>query len=192
MISVEEKRAAYEEARQLLLLGKKWQQLMPGERKPDFKRAAKAVIRRALGKSTVPREPDLDIHNGLMHVHGQREARLIERTLRNGIVHPDVLHSFRHDVPVNPEQVPIGALTGGRQHVPLGEWRPSRASLNTDVSDLAPVVHAVHYPEDLEFPTHLNTRTQTFTAKHTDHEFMHYLEPGQAVTEVPMRDRVQH
>ena len=58
MISVEEKRAAYEEARQLLLLGKKWQQLMPGERKPDFKRAAKAVIRRALGKSTVPREPD--------------------------------------------------------------------------------------------------------------------------------------
>ena len=54
MISVEEKRAAYEEARQLLLLGKKWQQLMPGERKPDFKRAAKAVIRRALGKSTVP------------------------------------------------------------------------------------------------------------------------------------------
>ena len=43
MISVEEKRAAYEEARQLLLLGKKWQQLIPGERKPDFKRAAKAV-----------------------------------------------------------------------------------------------------------------------------------------------------
>ena len=41
MISVEEKRAAYEEARQLLLLGKKWQQLTPGERKPDFKRAAK-------------------------------------------------------------------------------------------------------------------------------------------------------
>ena len=93
MISVEEKRAAYEEARQLLLLGKKWQQLMPGERKPDFRRAAKAVIRRALGKSTVPREPDLDVHNGLMHEHAPREARLIERTLRSGIVHPDVLHS---------------------------------------------------------------------------------------------------
>ena len=72
MISVEEKRAAYEEARQLLLLGKKWQQLMPGERKPDFRRAAKAVIRRALGKSTVPREPDLDVHNGLMHEHAAR------------------------------------------------------------------------------------------------------------------------
>jgi hypothetical protein len=88
MISVEEKRAAYEEARQLLLLGKKWQQLMPGERKPDFRRAAKAVIRRALGKSTVPREPDLRVHSGLMHEHDAREASLIERTLRNGIVHP--------------------------------------------------------------------------------------------------------
>ena len=80
MISVAEKRAAYEEARQLLLLGKKWQQLMPGERKPDFKRAAKAVIRRALGKTTVPREPDLDVHNGLMHEHAPREASLIERS----------------------------------------------------------------------------------------------------------------
>ena len=188
MISVEEKRAAYEEARQLLLLGKKWQQLMPGERKPDFKRAAKAVIRRALGKSTVPREPDLDIHNGLMHEHGAREAMLLERTLRNGIVHPDVLHSFRHgSVPVE-RQVPIRALTGGRQHVPSGE---ARVPLNRDVSDLAPPVHAVHYSEDLEFPTHMNTRTQAFTPKHTDHEFMHYLEPGRAATELPMRDRVQ-
>ena len=190
MISVEEKRAAYEEARQLLLLGKKWQQLMPGERKPDFKRAAKAVIRRALGKSTVPREPDLDVHNGLMHEHSAREARLIERTLRNGIVHPDVLHSFRHgERPASERLVPIGALTGGRHHVPLGEQRPL---LNRDVSDLAPPVHAVHYPEDLEFPTHMNTRTLAFTPKHTDHEFMHYLEPGQAATELPMRDRVQH
>ena len=98
------------------MLGKKWQQLMPGERKPDFKRAAKAVIRRALGKSTVPREPDLDVHNGLMHEHAPREARLIERTLRNGIVHPDVLHSFRHgEVPVE-WQVPIGAAGRAAPH----------------------------------------------------------------------------
>ena len=123
-----------------------------------------------------------------MHEHAPREARLIERTLRNGIVHPDVLHSFRHgEVPVE-WQVPIGALTGGRQHVPLGE---RRRIVDRDVSDLAPMVHAVHYPEDLEFPTHLNTRTQEFTAKHADHEFMHYVQPGQVATEVPMRDRVR-
>ena len=90
-------------------------------------------------------------------------------------------------VPVE-RQVPIRALTGGRQHVPSGE---ARVPLNRDVSDLAPPVHAVHYSEDLEFPTHMNTRTQAFTPKHTDHEFMHYLEPGQAATELPMRDRVQ-
>ena len=134
MISVEEKRAAYEEARQLLLLGKKWQQLMPGERKPDFERAAKAVIRRALGKTVVPREPDLDVHNGLMHEHAPLEARLIERTLRNGIVHPDVLHSFRHGEVPYPEQVPIGATPpaarpAGRAapHCQHGRERPRAA-----------------------------------------------------------------
>ena len=189
MISLEEKRAAYEEARQLLLLEKKWQSLMPGERKPDFKRAAKAVIRRALGKQVVPREPDLDLHDGLMHEHAPREARLLERTLRNGIVHPDVLHSFRHgEVPVS-RQVPIGALTGGRQHVPLGELK--RAG-DTYIGDMAPMVHAVHFNEDLEFPTHLNTRTREFVAKHADHEHMHYMIPGAAPTDVPMRDRVRH
>ena len=83
-------------------------------------------------------------------------------------MHPDVLHSFRHGEVPYPEQVPIGAITGGRQHVPLGE---RRRIVNTDVSDLGPLVHAVYYPEDLEFPTHMNTRTQEFTAKHADHEF---------------------
>ena len=183
MISIEEKRAAYEEARQLLLLEKKWQSLMPGERKPDFKRAAKAVIRRALGKQVVPREPDLDLHDGLMHQHAPREARLLERTLRNGIVHPDVLHSFRHG------EVPEPALTGGRQHVPLGELKRNGS---TYIGDMAPMVPAVHFNEDLEFPTHLNTRTREFVAKHADHEHMHYMIPGAAPTDVPMRDRVRH
>ena len=124
-----------------------------------------------------------------MHEHAPREARLIERTLRNGIVHPDVLYSFRHGEVPEPEQVPIGALTGGRQHVPLGELD---RSVDTYVGDLAPMVHAVHFNEDLEFPTHLNTRTQEFVAKHADHEHMHYMIPGAAPTDVPMRDRVRH
>ena len=189
MISVEEKRAAYEEARQMLLLGKKWQQLMPGERKPDFRRAAKAVIRRALGKPVVPREPDLDIHDGLMHEHAPREARLIERTLRNGTVHPDVLHSFRHGEVPAPRQHPIGALTGTRQHVPLGEL-PRYP--NPDTSGLAEPVHVISYSdEDLEFPTHMNTRTMEFTPKHADHAFMQYLQPGHTPTDAPMRERVQ-
>ena len=179
MISLEEKRAAYEEARQLLLLEKKWQSLMPGERKPDFKRAAKAVIRRALGKQVVPREPDLDIHDGLMHEHAPREARLLERTLRNGIVHPDVLTRSGT------------ARCPCRGRSPSGRCELKRAG-DPYIGDLAPMVHAVHFNEDLEFPTHLNTRTQEFVAKHADHEHMHYMIPGAAPTSVPMRDRVRH
>jgi len=175
MISFGEKRAAYVEAQQILNLQKKWKSLVPGERMPDFRRAAKAVIRRALGQSVVPQEPALDVYDGLMHEHAPREARLIERTLQNGIVHPDVLHSFRHGEVPRTGQVPIGALTGTRQHVPLGE-RPR--GKDTDISDLAPMVHAVHYNEDLEFPTHVNTRTREFTPKHADHDFMQYIDTG--------------
>ena len=179
MISFEEKRAAYEEARQILLLQKKWAQLMPGERMPDFRRAAKAVISRALGKQVVPMEPSLDIHDGLMHEHAPREAALIERTLRNGIVHPDVLHSFRHGEVPKPRQVPIGALTGTRQHVPLGELPGSTRMTNDDTRGLAQMVHAVQFNEDLEFPTHLNTGTREFTPKHSDHDFMQYIDVTQ-------------
>ena len=142
---------------------------------PDFRRAAKAVIRRALGQTVVSQEPALDVHDGLMHEHAPREARLIERTLRNGIVHPDVLHSFRHGEVPRAGQVPIDAITGTRQHVPLGERRRRG---NMDINDLAPLVHAVHYNEDLEFPTHLNTRTREFTPKHADHNFMQIIDTG--------------
>ena len=74
--------------------------------------------------------------------------------------------------------------------MPLGELR--RYGLDSDVSDLAPMVHAVQTNEDLEFPTHMNTRTQEFTPKHVDHEFMHYVVPGASATDTPMRDRVNH
>ena len=40
------------------------------------------------------------------------------------------------------------------------------------------MVHAVHYNEDLEFPTHVNTRTREFTPKHADHDFMQYIDTG--------------
>ena len=45
--------------------------------------------------------------------------------------------------------------------------------------------------EDLEFPTHINTRTMEFTPKHADHDFMQYLQPGHTPTDAPMRERVQ-
>ena len=97
-----QKRDAYLEAQQILRLDKTWQQVMPGERKPNFKRAAREIIRRALGHKVTP----LRMHGGLMHQHEPREAALIERTLKSGMHDPSILHSFqlgskleRHDRP---------------------------------------------------------------------------------------------
>ena len=53
-------------------------------------------------------------------------------------------------------------------------------------------MHVISYSdEDLEFPTHMNTRTMEFTPKHADHAFMQYLQPGHTPTDAPMRERVQ-
>ena len=95
VLSREQKHKAYLEAERILQLGKKWQQLVSGEKRPNFEKAAAEVLRRALGHKTSDHRHNLHISNGLMHQHGPNEARLIERTLRSGIAHPDVLHSFR-------------------------------------------------------------------------------------------------
>ena len=68
---------------------------MPDEPKPNFKRAAEIILKRALGHQTVPKEPRVNITNARMHLHHRREAELIERTLKNGTIHEDVLHRPR-------------------------------------------------------------------------------------------------
>ena len=92
-----EKVSAYHEAQNILALGQKWQRLYPGEKRPNFERSAKNILRRAMGHKTVGRHTHraMHVHNGLMHQHEPREARRIERYLKSGIVHPGVLHSFR-------------------------------------------------------------------------------------------------
>ena len=94
-LSEAQKHDAYLEAQHILRLDKKWQQLMPGERKPDFRRVAREIIRRALGHKVRRNEAPLEMHGGLMHEHKPREAALIERTLKNGMYDPSILHSFQ-------------------------------------------------------------------------------------------------
>lgn len=94
-MSEAQKRDAYREAQHILRLDKKWQSLMPGERKPNFRRAAREIIRRALGHKVRRNEAPLDMHGGLMHEHKPREAALIERTLKSGMHDPSILHSFQ-------------------------------------------------------------------------------------------------
>ena len=86
-MSEAQKMAAYREAQQVLRLDKTWTSIMPGERKPNFRRAAREIIRRALGHKVVRNEAPLDLHGGMMHEHQPREAALLERTLKNGM-HP--------------------------------------------------------------------------------------------------------
>ena len=83
-----QKQDAYREARDIMKLSEKWQELMPGEKRPNFERAAQEVIRRAIGHKIERNEQPLDVHGGYMHQHAPREARLIERYLRSGTVIP--------------------------------------------------------------------------------------------------------
>lgn len=148
VLSREEKHKAYREAESILALGKKWQALVPGERRPNFERAAAEVLRRALKHTVVNREQPLNISNRLMHQHPPREARLIERTLRNGIMHPDILHSFQHD-------------RRTRRPMPL---RP--ASMGPDPEDLPDFdLHVLDTTYNYEHPSHLDVRRGEYVSK---------------------------
>ena len=193
-ISREEKFAALHEAQRILQLEKKWRRHVPDEKKPDFKRAARVILQRALGHGTVGREPDLRMHSGLMHQHDEREARLIERTLRNGTVAggTQVLNSFRDGVRARPTKQFIQTIVGSRAPVPAGEPAIDPMMLDSDVSDLGDFFHETHYfNEDLEFPTHMNTRTGDMIGKHEDHPQLIQLDPLEQPPEDPMRDRVE-
>jgi len=144
-MSEAQKRAAYREAQQILRLDKTWQQLMPGERKPNFKRAAREVIRRALGHKVRRNEAPLQIHEGTMDQHGAREAALIERTLRNGMHAPNVLHSFQRGASSSRDVAP-------KQYSIAGD--------DADLPDIDVFVH--NAAQTIDYPSHYEPGTNTF------------------------------
>ena len=150
-----QKRDAYLEAQQILRLDKTWQHIMPGERKPNFKRAAREIIRRALGHKVQRNQTPLRMHGGLMHQHEPREAALIERTLKSGMHDPSILHSFqlgskleRHDGP------------RGQQPKPYH---------TDDVPDFEVFVH--DHGTTIDYPSHFEPGTGTYhSSVHTPPE----------------------
>ena len=61
-------------------------------------RIADKHLRKALGMQIKEPSEPLNVRASRhMHQHSPRTARVIERTLRNGMLHPDVLHSYRRD-----------------------------------------------------------------------------------------------
>ena len=159
-----QKHDAYREARDIMKLSEKWQELMPGEKRPNFERAAQEVIRRAIGHKIERNEVPLDVHSGYMHRHAPREARLIERYLRSGTVHQDALQSFVH----------------GRERVGAPERPPPAQDDLDDLPDFDLYVQNLH--EDLHYPGHYNPSTGDFLDSHVEppvaQELKSSAEPG--------------
>ena len=133
-ITLEQKLKAIREVESIYALAKKWQRLTPGEKRPNWERIADAVLKRALSKPVVGEPKQIHIQSGRMyHEHDPGTARILERTLKNGMVHPDVLHSYNNGVPV------------GRVRARVPRLRPAR--------DTPTVRHIVqHGATDLHYP----------------------------------------
>ena len=119
-------------------LAKTWHRLVPNEKRPNFEAAADAVLKRALNEPLKPSRAQLNIRDGaLMHQHSPRTARVLERTLRNGVVHPDVLHSFQ----------------SGR--VKQRSGRPGPRDMGPDPPGLPDIdLYVQHSDADLQYPSH--------------------------------------
>ena len=102
------------EIQELGHLARTWQRMLPDEPRPAFEEAQLKHIHRFLSNRQEPEKMEaIRAHNGLMHEHDARSARIIERTLRTGLIDRSVLHSFRdgrvHQKPpprVDPEPLP--------------------------------------------------------------------------------------
>ena len=99
-LTVEQKMKAMREVQEVYALGKKWRRNLPDEKRPDFEGMADRIMSRALGLPTIegPRSTREPIYEAAhMSLQDPRTAALVERTLKNGMYHPDVLHSFQSD-----------------------------------------------------------------------------------------------
>ena len=103
-ISLDEKLKAIREVESIYALSKKWQRLTPGEKRPNWERLADAVLQKAIGQPLAAPPQPLNVQDDKMHhEHSPRSARVIERTLRNGLVHPDALHAYGSNI-VRPDK----------------------------------------------------------------------------------------
>ena len=141
-ITLEQKLKAMREVQRIYDMSKKWQRPVGHTgRMPNFNAMADAVMKRAGNANIVGDRQPLDIRDGkLMHEHDSHTARVIERTLRNGIVHPDVLHSFQ---------------SGRVKQPPRGDPRGNPANRLPHDPALPDVdLYVQHAVNDLHYPSH--------------------------------------
>ena len=154
MATEAEKHAAYLEAQEILKMDEKWQELMPGERKPNFRRAAREVIKKALGQKVFRNEQPLDMHEGLMHEHGAREAELIERTLKNGHYDPSFLHSFQ-----------LGSKLARHDQIREEQPKTYDDGYDPDLPDIEVQLH--HHGTTLDYPSHFEVGAGRLHMQHS-------------------------
>ena len=132
-------------------------------------RIADNLLRQALGKPVQAEPETINIRrNGHMHHHSPKTARLLERTFRNGVVHPDVLHSFRNDgtqIDNDGGRPYAGDYAAAVNPVPRQRKRP--------LSHTPDVVHYVqHGSADLHYP---DGHLQGFGFVPGDHSFASHI-----------------
>ena len=141
-------------------LARTWRRNLPDEQRPAFEQTQLKLINDYLRKGerarTKPLEP-IEMHNGLMHEHDARSARIIDRTLRNGIVHDAAALSFRD----------------GSREEKLDEphWRHVVPPLEQR-AHLPTVDVFLQHTEDQHDVSHFNSQTQAFVPSmsgHTSH-----------------------
>lgn len=93
-ITLEQKLKYLQEVENIYRLSKK---TLPPKGK-TWSQLADQHLRRALQLPVIDKDESLNVRKGrMMHLHSPRTARIVERTLRNGTLHPDVLHMYRGD-----------------------------------------------------------------------------------------------
>jgi hypothetical protein len=131
-VSLEQKMRYLKEVENIYRLSKK---VLPPAGK-TWSQIADQHLQRALNLPVKEEAEPLRVRRGRMHhLHSPRTARLVERTLRNGVVHPDVLHHYRGD---NVQSVRSDPLV----------FHPA-PRMKADTPD---VMHIVQHSDDLVYP----------------------------------------
>ena len=168
-ITLEQKLRALREVQRIYDLSKKWQRPVGHSGPmPNFNAMADTVMRRAMGAEVKGDRLPLDIRDGkLMHEHDSRTARIIERTLKNGIVHPDVLHSFQ---------------SGRTRQAPDQSHRNNR-KLAPDPSLVDFDLFVQHSDHDLQYPSHFVQGQGFIPSTHYPESHTQLKHAGQSQTE---------
>ena len=137
-------------------LAKTWQRNLPGEQRPAFEKVQLKLIQDYIRKGDRARplkQDPINMHNGLMHEHDRRSARVLDRTLRNGIIPHEVGMSFRD---------------GSRQGKIAEPWWKSTHPPLEQREHIPNVELYMGHSDDVHAISHFNSATSQFVRQHEE------------------------